>query len=1108
MRGMKSACSIEPLEGRSLLATTAMQVVSLGEYYPEYGFGEPAVVKAGAYHYFLGPGDQPDEQSLWKSTGIGGERLPVRNSLHRDWLQYGDATTVRTNGASVVADGGLFLQFNSRGESVAIPLSSDGEVLIRGAGGHVFVTGDFISSDAYQTFLVSPSGRALTPIRGFGTDDGRTNFTLFTFGAHEYQGFTYISGREGVYRIKGIDTASPRAQYIGGRTDGPSMYTVGESLYIAESDGSDYRRWYRSDGTKAGTTQLSADLATMYSPPVMHNGQLWYLTFQGLSRGTGMASTTQRVVPLDRLAHDLHSLGNRLVFTVENQLWVSDGTPAGTRAIKTFDAMTDTYRGVYSYNRDLFYSSMFTQHDGRLYFIAKDSDHGWEVWETDGTDVGTRVHDVHSGPGDSNPIGLCVVDGRVYFQASPRAGHYSVYRIADPSNNTPPIARISRALAGTEGAALRLDASASTDADGDPLLYSWDLNGDGDHTDFVTNEPITSIGWDQLKSLGISDGPASFSARVRVSDGVATARSATRPLSLSNAPPKVEARGPNQAMRDVRYFVELVATDPSPDRVTQWTINWGDGKEQSVTGPQAQVNHVYAQLGSYTITATASDEDGTNSSQPRQVEVIDRRPEWTRLPAYGVSLYDGFGPEEFSSRLAVELNGLTLFSNLTSSRGVELWRTDHTDGGAALVKDLSRGSSSSYPSMLTRAGDLVYFWASNGIFRTDGTSEGTYAVTRMKNIEPASLRAVGDVVYFRHRKSRYGPGNLFAIHGDSVAPLVDASESGPLDPDVVVGIGNTAYFLANRIDGKSGRALWRSDGREAVIVENLTRGRRFEQLHVVEQRLVVEVAPTETLPGIAYISDGTAVGTRVITSGESDFERIVYEYGTSRFTGGRMFVVGRAYDSDEVPLENGLFSVGPDGVATIVRDADSELGSTGFEVLGAHDGVAFFLAHQLTGHPQLWRTDGTEAGTIELGRFALLGDFLPGLGIFERPITSAPHGFYFAGAQPGDIDAHVYRLTALDTAPQVVTSIGQRAVVEVLAHTQTALLIGHSARGLKSAWTTFNPLTRSSRAISPVREMPALSSQPSLIARPADDRAIYIYVDDPFEDAIHRVEVG
>ncbi|MEM6470440.1 MAG: DUF4347 domain-containing protein [Planctomycetota bacterium] len=71
--------------------------------------------------------------------------------------------------------------------------------------------------------------------------------------------------------------------------------------------------------------------------------------------------------------------------------------------------------------------------------------------------------------------------------------------------NTAPVAAAASETI-TEGDSITFDASASTDADGDPLIYRWDLDNDGDFSE--AGEPTgvaPTVDWSTLQSFGIDD---------------------------------------------------------------------------------------------------------------------------------------------------------------------------------------------------------------------------------------------------------------------------------------------------------------------------------------------------------------------------------------------------------------------------------------------------------------------------------------------------------------------------------------------------------------------------------------------------------------------------
>lgn len=58
--------------------------------------------------------------------------------------------------------------------------------------------------------------------------------------------------------------------------------------------------------------------------------------------------------------------------------------------------------------------------NGRAYFAANDSTHGWELWSTDGTEAGTHmvVDAMPSGEGWSSPLHLFAASYGVYYAAT------------------------------------------------------------------------------------------------------------------------------------------------------------------------------------------------------------------------------------------------------------------------------------------------------------------------------------------------------------------------------------------------------------------------------------------------------------------------------------------------------------------------------------------------------------------------------------------------------------------------------------------------------------------------------------------------------------------
>jgi len=196
--------------------------------------------------------------------------------------------------------------------------------------------------------------------------------------------------------------------------------------------------------------------------------------------------------------------------------------------------------------------------------------------------------------------------------------------------------------------------------------------------------------------------------------------------------------------------------------------------------------------------------------------------------------------------------------------GVELWKSDGTEKGTTLVKDINTVKGNSNPNdkgdALTRSaeveklyvvGKTLFFRASDGkhgveLWKSDGTNRGTRLV---KDINPAAPAPINTAC--KDRKSCVG--------------------SSWVDDITVVGktaAGRRIYFTA--IDGKHGLELWKSDGtrkgtklvrsinpssaREAADISNLVALRKRLYFSANDGKHGLEL----------WKSDGTRKGTTLV----------------------------------------------------------------------------------------------------------------------------------------------------------------------------------------------------------------------------------------------------
>ncbi len=152
--------------------------------------------------------------------------------------------------------------------------------------------------------------------------------------------------------------------------------------------------------------------------------------------------------------------------------------------------------------------------------------------------------------------------------------------------------------------------------------------------------------------------------------------------------------------------------------------------------------------------------------------------------------------------------------------GAELWRSDGTPGGSSRVIDLNPGAYSSYPQLLTQSGGSLFFRGGERFIygdelrRTDGTAAGTICVKDiapgyLSDGAPESLLDVDGTLFFT-AVGAYAQGReLWKSDGtDAGTVLVADINPGSAASGIssFVRLGSRVIFAAN--DGTHGTELW------------------------------------------------------------------------------------------------------------------------------------------------------------------------------------------------------------------------------------------------------------------------------------------------------------
>ncbi len=175
----------------------------------------------------------------------------------------------------------------------------------------------------------------------------------------------------GLYRL---DPAVDSAEFVVDTpyelTDsfGPKLVASNDALYYAGEADTGFDALWTSDGTEAGTAVV---------------------------KEFGDSANIGWMVASDDL----------VFFIVDSSVWRSDGTSGGTFPLQDFASS-----GTFPY--------FLTVHDQQLFFVGTDPIHGAELWVSDGSVAGTRlVRDINPGPAGSTPRGLTSAGTGLYFAA-------------------------------------------------------------------------------------------------------------------------------------------------------------------------------------------------------------------------------------------------------------------------------------------------------------------------------------------------------------------------------------------------------------------------------------------------------------------------------------------------------------------------------------------------------------------------------------------------------------------------------------------------------------------------------------------------------------------
>jgi ELWxxDGT repeat protein len=414
------------------------------------------------------------------------------------------------------------------------------------------------------------------------------------------------------------------------------------------------------------------------------------------------------------------------------ELWKSNGAADGTVLVKDINPNGSAFHQF----------APLVNVAGVLYFYADDGAHGFELWKSDGTAAGTvMVKDIVAGPEGSFPRNLYNLNGALLFGANDGVNGDELWR----SNGTAAGTYLLRDVYPGQGVTPPRDFTqvnqlayfVGDDASGSRL---WRTDG--------TTAGTVALSPTNVRHLTNVNGQLVF-----VDNGglwKMTASSLTNLTSGSNA---------------TRDFTSLINVSG-----TLFFTKW-----DSATGLE-----LWKSNGTQAGTARIKDiQPGSSDSDPQHL---------------------------------TNVSGTLFFAAADTTFNNELWKSDGTPEGTVKVKEIQDSWQGSNPVYLTNVNGSLYFRAEGGVasrdeelWKSDGTAAGTRRVMDImpgnKGSDPRRFVNAAGKLYFTANDGAHGP-EVWSLRP---APLGDYTADGKVDgADFLAwqrGFGGTAVPPGSGADG-------------------------------------------------------------------------------------------------------------------------------------------------------------------------------------------------------------------------------------------------------------------------------------------------------------------
>ncbi len=467
-----------------------------------------------------------------------------------------------------------------------------------------------------------------------------------------------------------------------------------------------------------------------------------------------------------------------------------------------------------------------------IYFTADDGTRGVELWTTNGNPGATLiVKDIVPGSGGSSPANLTMAGTKLFFTADNGSDGVELYSSSGTEASTDMIKDINLGATGSSPSDLAVIEDPEdvytvyfAADDGTNGRELWKSDGTSAGTVLVKDINPGASGSSPSDLTIIGGGLMMFAAddgsngrELWVSDGTAAGTSLVKDVN-----PGASGSTPANLVywNALLYFTaddgtngnELWQSDGSgAGTVLLKDINPGAGSS-SPAEPTA-----LGTLGTLVFTA----DDGsvgrelwkTDGTGAGTVLLKDVKTGLASSSPAGLSVIGTGGPTQGNGSSVARVR--LLFSADDGISGNELWGSDGTTAGTALVKDIVPGAAGSSPANLYRAmwaqvGPMLFFSADDGtngreLWQSDGTDSGIVGsgnkrdlVPLIQNLDASKSAVIGTdanpiSIHFRLDLPSFGYDNQWARQSTWIMELTDGVDRAPVGPVSMVDCGGGVF---------------------------------------------------------------------------------------------------------------------------------------------------------------------------------------------------------------------------------------------------------------------------------------------------------------------------